>query len=38
VIGMIDSLDGPTSRFFQVNQYAIEHARTVMANNQTAAQ
>jgi len=37
VIAMIDSLDNPTSRFFQINQYAIEHARSVMTN-QTASQ
>jgi hypothetical protein len=38
VIAMIDSLDSPISRLFRVSQYAIEHARAVMANNQTAAQ
>src|SRR5262249_20603226 len=36
VIAMIDSLDSPTSRFFKVNQYAIEHARAVMTSTETA--
>jgi hypothetical protein len=37
VIGLIDSLDSPSSRFFQINQYTIDHARAVMTH-QTATQ
>jgi len=37
VIGLIDSLDNPTSRLFHVNKYAIEHAMNAMSNSQVVS-